>query len=210
MKAGTVELEIERVVAGGFGLARTPDGVVLVRGALPGERVTARPRVTGGVLRAHAIDILTPHASRVTFDLPPGADLPIAYEMQAEIKYGLVTEALTRVAKLEAEIEPVRPSPRELGYRTAAQYAVIEGGGLGARALGSDRVVPLEHDPLVVAPLARAFDACRSRVLHHVREVVFRASLHEDRALVGLIGGVTGPFDRAPPGPRRRARERER
>lgn len=196
MKSAIVELDIERVVAGGFGLARTPDGVVLVRGALPGERVTARPRLTGGTLRAHAIDIVTPHAARVTFDLPPGADLPIAYAAQSEIKRGLVEEALARVAKVTADVEDVRPSPRELGYRTAAQYVVVEGRGLGSRAPGSDRLVPLESDPLIAEPLARAFDICRGTTLNGVDEVVFRGSLHEDRVLVGLIGDKGGPFDR--------------
>lgn len=196
VKAGTVELDIERIVPGGFGLARTAEGVVFVRGALPGERLTARPREVSGVLRAFAIEILEPHPARVTFELPPGADLPIAYEEQASIKHGLVADALARIAKLDAEIEPVRPSPSALGYRTVAQYVAVEGGGLGARALGSDRIVPLHADALIAEPLVRAFDACRARDLAPATQVVFRGSIHEDRVLVGLLGDRTQRLER--------------
>ena len=196
VKPGTVELEIERIVPGGFGLARTADGVVFVRGALPGERVTARPREVSGVLRAFAIEILEPHPARASFELPPGADLPIAYEQQAAIKHGLVVDALTRIAKLDADIEPVRPSPVELGYRTAAQYVALEGGGLGARAIGSDRIVPLRGDALIAPPLVRAFEACGARDLAPATEVVFRGSLHEDRVVVGLLGDRTQRLER--------------
>lgn len=196
MKSGTVELDIERIVSGGYGLARTAEGVVLVRGALPGETVTARPKHYGDVKRAHVIDILKPHPARSHIALPPGADLPIAYKEQAAIKHGLVTEALARIAKIEAEVEPVRSSPRELGYRTAAQYVAMEGKGLGSRAMGSDRIVPLSSDPLVAEPLARAFAACSDRSLGAVKEVVMRGSIHEDKVLVGLIASKTGKLDR--------------
>lgn len=197
MKAGVVELEIERIVAGGAGLARTDAGVVLVRGGLPGEVVTARPRESGGgVRRAHVIDILRPHPARLADELPPGADLPLAYEAQLPIKHGLVVEALQRIAKLDAPVEPVRPSPKPLGYRTVAQYAVVDGSGLGARAIDSDRIVPLQSDPLLAEPLARAFAVCADRTLHGIEEIVLRGSLREDRCLVGLVGDAKAPLGR--------------
>jgi len=200
VKPGTVELVIERIVAGGHGLARTPDGVVLVRGALPGERVRARPTMRAGVLRAHASEILEPHPARVVdLGLPPGADLPLRYDVQLEIKHGLVCEALERNAKIDAidaVVDPVRSSPRELAYRTAAQYVVMDPRGLAARGLESDRLVPLTSDPLVAEPLARAMQICAERTMHSVLEIAFRASLHEGLALAGLIGARSGPFER--------------
>lgn len=196
MKPGTVILEIERIVAGGAGLARTSEGVVLVRGCLPGETVTARPRLVNGVLRAFAIDILSPHPDRSDLDLPPGADLPLAYPAQLGVKRELVVEALGRVSKIEAEVAPVQPSPRQLGYRGVAQYAVLPEGGLAARAVSSDRSVPLKADPLVAPPVQRAFDACADRPLPGIKEVVLRGSLHEGRALVGLIGDLSPSLPR--------------
>ncbi|MFA5890890.1 MAG: RsmD family RNA methyltransferase [Actinomycetota bacterium] len=187
MKPGTVVLEIEQIVAGGYGLARAPEGTVLVRGALPGELVTARPTRSAGVLRAHVVEILRPNPARVDFALPPGADLPMKYEAQLPVKEGLVRAALSRIAKLDCEVEPIHPSPRELGYRTAAQYVVTSEGTLGARARDSDRIVPLTEDALVADPIARAFSVCAARSLHGISEIAFRASLREERVLVGVV-----------------------
>jgi len=194
LKQGTVELTIERIVAGGYGLARTEEGTVLVRGALPGERVTARPARKGAVLRAHAIDILEPHPSRVPIDLP-GADLPLTYEAQLSIKADLVREALTRIAKLDLECAPIKASPIELGYRTAAQYAVQDN-RLGARAVDSDRIIPIETDPLVCEPIAKAMTLCAARPLQGVDAIHFRASVHEGRVLVALIADSVKPAER--------------
>ena len=38
----TLEVAIEKMVYGGDGLARTPQGVVLVAGVIPGERASVR------------------------------------------------------------------------------------------------------------------------------------------------------------------------
>ncbi|MFP5224723.1 MAG: RNA methyltransferase, partial [Actinomycetota bacterium] len=132
MKAGTVTLTIERIVAGGYGLARTDEGVVLVRGGLPGETVTTRPKPVAGTLRGHVSEILEPHPERSRLELPPGADLPLSYPTQLEVKRGLVIEALERVAGVTADVAATVPSPRELGYRAVAQYAVLPDGGLAA------------------------------------------------------------------------------
>ncbi len=187
MTTDVVELEIERIAVGGYGLARTSSGVVFVRGALPGERVTARPRPRDGVLKAHAISILEPHPQRVDLGLPPGADLPLIYEAQLPIKQSLVEEALRRVASLDVALQPIAPSPHTLGYRTAAQYAVAAT-GLGARATDSNKIVPLEGDPLVVEPINAVLRALHDRTLHGVVEVAFRASVHEDAVVIGLLG----------------------
>lgn len=196
VKAGTVELQVDRIVAGGYGLARTPEGTVLVRGALPGELVTARPVLKQGVLRAHVIEVLKRHPARVDIALPPGADLPMTYTEQLPVKEGLVREALTRIAKLDAEVQPIHPSPRSLAYRTASQYVVVDGGGLGARAVDSDRIVALAHDPLASEPIAEAFKVCAARALNGLSAVSFRASLHENRVLVGLHADGTKQAER--------------
>lgn len=191
-----VEVVVERVVAGGFGLARTAGGVALVRGALPGERVRARLSRRKGVLAGSVAEILEPHPARSTEPLPPGADLPLAYPAQLEIKQALVADALARVAKTPADISPIRPSPSSLGYRTAAQYATRAEGGLAARSPGSRALVPLSSDPLTAEPVAAAFETLASTPLPSVREVAIRGSLHEARAVVGLVGDKRGPFER--------------
>lgn len=190
------EVTIERIVAGGYGLARTPGGVALIRGAMPGERVVATMRRTKGTLTGDAIDILDANPNRDPQPLPPGADLPLAYDAQIEVKEGIVRDALRRVAGVEVDLEPLRRSPKLLGYRTAAQYGVIEGGGLGAHQTASRKLVPLTNDPLVSEPVAEAIRILSAQPLPGVREVAIRGSLHEGRAAAGLLGEMRGPYER--------------
>jgi len=46
---------VEKLVPGGYGLARTAEGAVLVRGGLPGEEVEGRPARRKGALFLEAV-----------------------------------------------------------------------------------------------------------------------------------------------------------
>ncbi|RIH84589.1 23S rRNA (uracil-C(5))-methyltransferase RlmCD [Calidithermus terrae] len=183
-----MRLTIEKLVPGGLGLARTPDGVALVRGGLPGEVVEAELERRKNHWEGEVSEVLEPHPRREEGPWPPSVDLPLAYEAQLPIKAGFVQEALERIAKLEAALEPIQPSPRPLGYRAAAQYAVMPGGGLAYRYPGTHNLLLLEHDPLLAPPLARAFGQLRPLQLACL-EVALRGSLREGKVLLGLIGG---------------------
>ncbi|MFX6815343.1 hypothetical protein ABTH42_19370, partial [Acinetobacter baumannii] len=74
----------------------------------------------------------------------------------------LVEDALTRIAKLSFPLAPIRPSPRALGYRTAAQYARYPLGGLAYRIPESQELFRLEEDPLLSEPLAWAFSLLKT------------------------------------------------
>ena len=190
------QVTIERIVAGGYGLARTPDGVALVRGAMPGERVVANLRRAKGTLTGEVVEIIEANPYRDPRPLPPGADLPLAYDAQIDVKEGIVRDALQRVAGVRADLQPLQTSPQPLGYRTAAQYGVMRDGGLGAHATGSRALVALNEDPLVAEPVADAFRILSSQPMPGVRDVAIRGSLHEDRAVVGLLGQQRGPYER--------------
>ncbi|GAA6756072.1 RsmD family RNA methyltransferase [Thermus thalpophilus] len=183
-----MRLRVEKLVPGGFGLARTEEGAILVKGALPGEVVRGRPVRRKGALFLEDVEILEAHPKRHPHPLPPSADLPLAYEAQLPLKEALVQDALERIAKLQAPLLPIHPSPRPLGYRTAAQYARYPLGGLAYRLPESHTLYPLEEDPLVAEPLAWAFRLLRTWPLP-VEEVVLRGSLLEGKVLLGLIGG---------------------
>ncbi len=180
---------VEKLVPGGYGLGRTERGVVLVKGALPGELVRGEPKRKKGTLFLEAPEILEPHPARYPEPLPPSADLPLAYEAQLPLKEALVRDALERVAKLEAPLAPIHPSPRPLAYRTAAQYARHPLGGLAYRLPESHELHRLEEDPLLAEPLAWAFDVLKLWPLP-VEEVALRGSLLEGKVLLGLVGGV--------------------
>lgn len=191
-----VELTLERIVPGGLALARTPDGVVLVRGGLPGERVRAQVQTRKGYRSGDVVAILDAHPQRADIGLPPGADLPVAYDEQLPIKTALVRDAIERVAKIEIELAEIAPSPDTLRYRTVSQYAALPHGGLAARERGVGRLIPLDDDPLAAPPVARVFDLLRAHPMPSIHEVVLRGSLHADACLVGLIAEPRGQVAR--------------
>ncbi len=180
---------MEKLVPGGYGLARTEEGAVLVKGGLPGEVVRGRPVRRRGALFLEEVEVLSPRPDRYPHPLPPTADLPLVYEAQLPLKAGLAQEALARIARLDFALSPIRPSPRATGYRTAAQYARHPLGGLAYRLPESQALSPLEEDPLVAEPLAWALALLKTWPLP-VAEVALRGSLLQGRVLLGLIGGV--------------------
>ncbi|GIW35397.1 class I SAM-dependent RNA methyltransferase [Meiothermus sp.] len=187
-------LHIEKLVAGGLGLARTPSGTALVRGGLPGEVVEAELRERKNHLEGHVRKILEPHPARYLKPLPPSADLPLEYPAQLPIKQGFVQESLERIAKLSFAVFPIQPSPtygaeEGLYCRTAAQYALHPLGGLAYRQPKSSDLVRIPHDPLIAEPLQPAFALLSGWPLSSLEEVVLRGSIYEGSVQVGIIGG---------------------
>jgi 23S rRNA (uracil1939-C5)-methyltransferase len=125
----TLELNIEKAAAGGRMLARSNGLVVLVAGAIPGERVTARvERVSKGVAFAEAVSVDAPSPDRrAPFDDPLCGGCVyshIAYPRQLEIKAAVITDAFTRIGRLELPGRiGVAGSPED-GYRMRARLHV--------------------------------------------------------------------------------------
>lgn len=184
----TLELGIEKLVAGGLGLARDERGVVLIAGALPGEQVRARVQEGRGVRQGRAIDVLTPSPERVPAPDLPTADLAHArYGAQLEYKRGFVQEALERIGKLEGTVAATVPSPREWAYRNTAQYLVTPA-GLAYRQRRGHAPTALDGDPLVLRALSDFAGRLEAGLLAPARELALRASLHTGEVVATLIG----------------------
>ncbi len=117
-----LNLRIERPVAGGAMLAHHGGRVVLVEGAIPGERVDARvDRERRDVLFATVIGVAEPDPDRRSLESDPAcggqAYLHINYDRQRQLKSQVIGDALRRMTELDAVAPvPVAPS-REHGYR---------------------------------------------------------------------------------------------
>src|SRR5438552_8448399 len=94
-------LTIDKPAAGGPMIARVDGQVVLVFGAIPGERVRARiERVGKGVAYAQTVAVDEPSADRRTFaDSLCGGCLfgHIAYLRQLELKSQIIDDAFRRI-----------------------------------------------------------------------------------------------------------------
>ena len=133
---GTIlTVTIEKPAAGGRMLARHDGQVVLVSGAIPGERVRARvEHARGGVLHAAVVDVeeASPDRRHPHGDPLCGGDVlaHVAYARQLDLKREIVADAFSRLAKLPLDRPvPVRPSP-EHGYRMRARLHA-RGGRIG-------------------------------------------------------------------------------
>jgi 23S rRNA (uracil1939-C5)-methyltransferase len=121
-----VELSIEKAAAGGRMLARHDGQVVLVAGAVPGERVAARVERTERRLAfAAVVDVKAPSPDRRLPFADPACGgcvySHIDYARQLELKADLLRDAFYRLGRMPLEGPiPVAPSP-ERGYRIRAR-----------------------------------------------------------------------------------------
>lgn len=127
-----IELIAEKPVAGGRMLARHEGQIVLVSGAIPGERVRARiERTTRGVAFAETREVLTSSPSRREARLDPACGgnvyAHVRYDAQIDIKRDVLRDALARGARLSWTRDlPIAESP-EQGYRMRARLHVRRG-----------------------------------------------------------------------------------
>jgi len=169
--ASTVlEVIVDGFAHGGEGVGRIDGKVVLIAGALPGERVRVtvtedHPRWS----RARLVEVLVPSADRVTPPCPVaeecgGCDLQhVAPAAARALKTRVVREQLARLggfgATADALVEDCRPVGPDLGYRNHVQLHAAADGRLGFHRAGSHDVVPIAHCPVaadeVNAMLAR-------------------------------------------------------
>lgn len=124
-----IVLDIEKPIAGGRMLARHNGQIVLVAGAIPGERVSARvSRLAKGVIHADVAEVIVPSRDRraSVSDGRCGGNVlnHVSAERQLSVKGEILEDAFRRVARLPLAIVPVVVASPELGYRMRARLHV--------------------------------------------------------------------------------------
>jgi tRNA/tmRNA/rRNA uracil-C5-methylase (TrmA/RlmC/RlmD family) len=139
-----ITLVPDKPAAGGRMLARHEGLVVLVAGAIPGERVRVRiERVERSLAFGLVEEVVDPHPARrpVTVDPRCGGAVytHIAYEEQCRLKSDVIRDALVRLGRMPAPASiPIAPSP-ERGYRMRARLH-LRGGRVGFFLEGTHQV----------------------------------------------------------------------
>jgi 23S rRNA (uracil1939-C5)-methyltransferase len=131
-------VRVERVAAGGDGVARLHDGkTVFVPRTAPGDLVElTRIRDYKRFARAWPGRILEPSPRRVEPRCPHyvqdecgGCQLQhLSYDAQLEARGSLVGEAIRRLGKRDASDPPIVPSPKAYEYRTKVTLHVSQDG----------------------------------------------------------------------------------
>ena len=145
----SLEVEVERILPGGMGLAHAGGKTVFVSLAAPGDRLRVRvDREQGNVLFASIEEILTPSPVRIGPPCPyfgrcGGCDFQqLTYEAQLAAKAEMIRDCLHRIARLENVPEiVVTPSPNAWRYRMRATWQIDrEQQTIGYYERGSRRV----------------------------------------------------------------------
>jgi 23S rRNA (uracil1939-C5)-methyltransferase len=158
----TLDVTVEKIVPGGYGLAFAENLTVFVSLAAAGDRLRVRIREKKGKIAfAEIVEILQHAPGRVVpecvyFGRCGGCDFQqLSYPAQLEAKVGIIRDCLTRIGKIKYEKEiRVVGSPRDYGYRSRAQWHVdSRRKRLGYFQRGSHQIIDVEDCPILTEPL---------------------------------------------------------
>jgi 23S rRNA (uracil1939-C5)-methyltransferase/tRNA (uracil-5-)-methyltransferase len=120
-----IELKIDTLTNMGQGLGRHDGWVIMVRFALPGERIRARIyRNDKNFSEADLVEVLEASPDRIEAPCPVFGQCGgcqyqhFDYESQLAWKTRQVKELLNHMVGIEAEVLPAIPSPKQYGYRS--------------------------------------------------------------------------------------------
>jgi len=195
-----VEVEVERILPGGMGLAHAHGQTLMVALAAPGDRVRVRVQnVRGAVVFASIVEVVTPSPVRVAppcqyFGRCGGCDFQqLTYEAQLAAKAEIIRDCLRRVAHIEPPAEIlITPSPAAWHYRSRAQWQYDrDGEQLGYFERGSHKVCDVIECPVIVPEL--------QTLLSGLREGIIVGSLPEATTEFQAVAGDDGAVAFAPP-----------
>ena len=181
-----IDLDIEKPAAGGRMLARREGQVVLVWGAIPGERVRARvERIGKGVLYAATMEVVTasPDRREPEMDWRCGGSVyaHINYPRQVMLKGEIIQDALGRIGRVPLAEPPRVVASPQTGYRMRARLHARDG-RIGFFREGTHDIC----DAATTAQLAPATNAWIAAA---------QAALGRERGLAGIEIAENAPGD---------------
>jgi len=167
----SLEVEIERILPGGYGLAHAAGYTVFVPLAAPGDRLRVGvERQQGNILFASIEEILVASPDRIEPPCPyfgrcGGCDFQqLTYEKQLAAKAEIIRDCLHRIARLQDIPEiVVTPSPRDWRYRLRATWQIDqEQQRIGYYERGSRRVCDVADCAVLLPELQQTLERVRA------------------------------------------------
>ncbi|HZE72555.1 MAG TPA: class I SAM-dependent RNA methyltransferase [Pyrinomonadaceae bacterium] len=170
-KGVTLEVEIERILPGGLGLAHAEERTIFVSLAAPGDLLRVRiDRQRAKTAFASIVEVLKPSAVRVEPPCPyfgrcGGCDFQhLTYDSQLLAKGEIIRDCLYRIARIEnPPVISVVASQREWRYRARANWQVdSKGKRIGYFERGSHEVCDVADCAVLVPALQEALEKVRA------------------------------------------------
>ncbi|MDQ3172702.1 MAG: RsmD family RNA methyltransferase, partial [Acidobacteriota bacterium] len=169
----TFEVQIERLLPGGVGLAHAEGLTLFVSLAAPGDILRVQiDRVRGKVAFASALEVIKPSPVRVEPPCPyygrcGGCDFQqLNYETQLQAKVEIIRDCFHRIANI-AELPEIaiHPSPKQWQYRARANWQFEpQTRHLGYFEAGSHRVCDVEVCAILVPDLQNTLEDLRAQI----------------------------------------------
>lgn len=169
----TLEVEIERILPGGVGLAHAEGLTLFVSLTAPGDIVRVQvDRVRGKMAFASVLEVIKPSPVRVEPPCPyfgrcGGCDFQqLNYEAQLKAKVAIIRDCLHRIAHIETPPEiDIQASPNQWRYRARANWQFDpQTKQLGYFERGSHRVCDVEYCAVLVPELQKTLEALRAQI----------------------------------------------
>ena len=170
----TFEVEVERLLPGGLGLAHVDEQTVFVALAAPGDVVRVKvERTQGSIAFASIVEVLKPSPVRVEPPCPyfgrcGGCDFQqLTYDAQLQTKVDIIRDCLRRIGKIESPSKiHITPSPDQWQYRSRATWQVdSDGKRLGYFERSSNRVCDVEYCAVLAPRLQQTFERVHQEIL---------------------------------------------
>src|SRR5438270_7749657 len=198
-----MEVTIERILPGGFGLAHAEGKTLMVALAAPGDRLRVRiDRVKGNVGFASFIEVVEPSPVRIAPPCPyfgrcGGCDFQqLTYEAQLSAKAEIIKDCLHRIGRINTVPDfNITPAPHQWRYRSRAQWqydSVRQ--RLGYFESASRRVCDVAECAVLVPELQQTLEALR----HEMSEGQLPDDARYFRAVAGDQGVSVSPGVRSP------------
>ena len=197
-----MQLEIKKIVHGGYGLGFFEDATVFVPYAAPGDTVECAPvRERKKVVFARIERIVSPSPMRrepecPVFGVCGGCHLQhLGYEDEIAVKTQAVLEDLSRIGRIATVFDRVIPSPSRYGYRNHAVFKVDEERRPGFLMRESESLVPFPPAGCLLLPEAMraAIAAIPPEALEPLTEVRVRMDKFGNVNFWGLLDRVGPP-----------------
>lgn len=189
-----MEIEIERLVSGGYGLGHWEGKVIFVPYGVPGDlldvEVTEEHR---DYAFARIRGIRKPSSHRVTPPCPVFGScggcqwLHIDYPLQLKAKEAIAKRELRKVLENEEVLQPIIPSEPHLEHRTKARLRVFKD-QIGFYQEKSHRIVAMGHCPMMTSIMNKALLTCYRHIkeLKEVEEIELFSHGREKALLISM------------------------